>query len=68
MEIIEWLQEKKLNISYISGVLLLPQYVEHILSSNFEKAVYLFLYEGFLLEQDNIAIIENSNSKRFFNI
>ena len=56
------------NISEINGILLPPQYVERILYSRFETAVYLFLYEGFLLEKGILEVLEKSNSKRFFNI
>lgn len=60
---------KKQNIPSINGILLPPDCTEQLFYSNFEKAIYIFLYEGILLEEQNdLNVIRYSNSKRFFNI
>lgn len=56
---------KNLNFEYIDGIILNIQDAVNILSSNFEVAIYLFLYEGFLLAQNDFSIINNSNAKFF---
>lgn len=56
---------KKFNFEYIDGIILNIQDAVSILSSNFEVATYLFLYEGFLLAQNDFSIINNSNAKFF---
>lgn len=56
---------KKSNIHYINGILFTPQDSLKLLSSEFEKAIYLLLYEGFLLAQNELGVIKNSNAKLY---
>lgn len=56
---------KKAKIDYINGILFTPQDSLKLLSSEFEIAIYLFLYEGFLLSQNEFGVIKNSNARLY---
>lgn len=56
---------KKANIHYINGILFTPKDSLKLLSSELEIAIYLLLYEGFLLSQNEFEVIKNSNAKLY---
>ncbi|MBQ8011435.1 MAG: hypothetical protein IJ265_07780 [Oscillospiraceae bacterium] len=56
---------KEHNIDFIKAVLLSYHDATELLASNFEKAIYRFAYEGFLLQDHNHYVLKNSYSHHF---
>ena len=54
---------KKHNINYINAVFLTLEETVSTLHSKFEMASYEFLYEGFLLAQEDFSILDCSYSR-----
>ena len=55
------------NINTVNTILLSPEQTLDIMISDFEKSLFLFQFEGFLLHLNDYSIIKKSNSRLFIN-